>query len=397
MATTDRTGATALADALAGRLRAATFAHLLVRADGESLAAAGLLAAACATTERPYQVSVVRTRADVEARLAAVDEATTTVAIGVAGLDAVDGDGVSPGASNDAPGSSGPGAHPSVTAFEAADALGADPDPALALAGVVAGGATPEDAAPGVVERTDFERRPGVVAPTEDPADALAHTTLAHAPYSGDLEAAEETVAALGDADDRAGVDRRVASVLAIDAVSDEAATERAADAIGRAIHPLSGGPLVTVGGYADVLAALAATTPGRGVALALGADPASSLDAWRAHARSTHEGVRSAETARHDGLLVAHTDGPVEAVARLLRDFRSPEPAVLAVGDGEAALATVEDAGEEATDAGHPTDRIVTAAEAVDGSGLARIEGGYARFDPARASEFVDAVRGAT
>ena len=384
MATTDRTDATASADAVATRLREATFANLLVRADGESLAAAGLLAGACVATETPYQVSVVRTRDEFRARRDAADEAATSLPIGVAD----DRDSDDHGASE----------HPSLTAFEAAEALGADPDPALAFAGVVAGDATPEDAAPAIVGAADAERRSGLASPTADPADALAHTTLAHAEYSGDPDAVEATVESLGDGDD---VDRRLASLLAIDAVSADGATTRAAEAVERAIHPLAAGPMETVEGYADVLGALAATAPGLGAALAVaddeGATRDAAIDVWRDHAVAAHEGVRSADVTRYDGLLVARTEGPVEAVARLLRDFRSPEPAVLAmcrgdVADGEddgtteAALAT--------TDA--PADPIEAAAEAAGGSGLARGTTGYARFDPEREDDLVDAIRGA-
>ena len=363
MATTEENRTTADAD-LAGQLREASFASILARADGEALAAAGLLATGCVATGTPYQVSAVRTREAVETRRAAADEAATVVPVGI-------------------PDTDGPITRPSLEAFEAAADLGGEPDPALALAGVVAGGRTPEAAAPGLEERAGYERRPGIAAPTADLADGLAHTTLVHGPVSGDPEAAEALVADLDDADR----ERRAASLLAIDAVSAEGTTVRAADAVERAIHPLAGGPVETVEGLADVLGALAATAPGRATAMALGDDPEPALEAWRDHAVAVHEAVRGAETARHDGLLVAHVEGPVEAAARLLRDFRSPEPAVLAIGDGEAALAT--------TDA--TAGRIEPAAEAAGGSGLARADAGYARFDPAAEDALVEAVRGAS
>lgn len=355
MAATDRSSADGAHD-LATRVREASFAHLLVRSDGAALAAAGLLADACVAVGVPYQVSAVLTRAGLAER----DDATEGDATIQVGVEAND---------------------PSApAAFEAAEAVGADPDPALALAGVVADGGTPEDAAPELLERSGFERTPGVAAPVADVADALAHSTLAHAPYSGDVEAAEATVAELSADDDR---DRRLASLLAIDAVSQDGTTVRSAGAIERAIHPLAGGPLESVEGYADVLDALAATAPGLAVTLAIGGPAAAALDAWRDHARAAHEGVRAAESSRRDGLLVVETDGPVRAVARLVRDFRSPEPAVLAVGDGEAALATADGT----------AGAIEPAAESAGGSGLAGGDRGYARFDADRTAAFTDAI----
>lgn len=358
MATTDRTDTAAPAEATAARLGEAAFANLVARADGESLAAAGLLAAACESAGTAYQVSPVRTRRELETRLDAADESATTVTVGISGED-------------------GPTDGPARTAFEAADSLGADPDPALALAGVVAGSAD-AGAVPTLAE--EFERQPGLAAPTDDLADALAHTTFAHVDCSGRPDAATALVADVGD-DDPA---RRVASILAIDAVTADGATERTAETVGRAIHPHAGGPFETVEGLADVLAALAVTAPGQAVAIALGADGAPALDVWREHAEAVHEGVRGADTERHAGLLVARTDGPVEAVARLLRDCRSPEPAVLAVAEGEAALATLD----------APADPIERAADEAGGSGLARDNAGYARFDAERTDEFIDAVR---
>jgi len=358
MATTDRTDAAAPAEALADRLHEAAFATLVARADGEALAAAGLLATACESAGTAYQVATVRTRRELETRLEAADESATPVTVGVPDEDGLADD-------------------PAQTAFEAAEALGASPDPAVALAGSVAGGGDPEDA-PALAD--SFDRRPGIAAPTDDLADALAHTVLAHVECSGDPDAASAVVADVGEAD----AARRVASVLAIDAVTADGATERAAETVGRAIHPHAGGPLETVEGLADVLNALATEAPGQAIALALGTGSEPALAVWREHARAVHAAVRDADTERHAGLLVARTDGPVEAVARLLRDCRAPEPAVLAVGGGEAALATVET----------PAEPVVTAAEAVDGSGLARETAGYARFDADHTEDVIEGVR---
>ncbi len=67
-------------------------------------------------------------------------------------------------------------------------------------------------------------------------------------------------------------------------------------------------------------------------------------LAVWREYGRRAHNALEAASTGRYDGLFVVGIDdGPVEAVAALSTAFRSPEPLVLAVGAGEAALATRE------------------------------------------------------
>ena len=84
-----------------------------------------------------------------------------------------------------------------------------------------------------------------------------------------------------------------------------------------------------------------ARTESGTGVALAIGHDVSeAALAAWREHGRRAHEAIAVASTGRYDGLAVVDAgEGPVETIARLVADYRSPEPTVLAVGDGEAAL----------------------------------------------------------
>lgn len=135
------------------------------------------------------------------------------------------------------------------------------------------------------------------------------------------------------------------------------------------------------------MLDALAREQPGRAVAVVLGAevDP---LPVWRDHAERAHAAVRTAETGRYDGLLVARCEGPapVGTVARLLRDYRSPEPVVLSVGDGQAAMTAIPDAG---VDVGATLERV---AGAVGGAAGGTPQRGRAQFDDQQA--FIGATR---
>jgi len=310
---------------VAARLREAGFVRLAAAAHGDALAAAGVLATALASDGVPFQVSVAA-HADPADRST---DADCTVALGGPDVPAdVTIDGVSAPASR--------------TAFEAARALSAEPDATLALAGTIAAGASGS----ALADVAGLERRPGAAVPTDDLADGLAHSTLIHAPFSGDPDAATETLSRIDPEADGAG--RRVASLVALATVEPDDATPRAAECVERALRPFAGGPLRTVGGYADVLDAVVREEPGTAVALALGRTPDGALDAWRTHARRAHVAVRAATTGRYDGLFVGRVDGdvPVWTVARLLRDFRSPEPVVLVATDGFAAAAATPDAG---------------------------------------------------
>ncbi|MFB6097134.1 MAG: exonuclease RecJ [Haloferacaceae archaeon] len=348
-------------DAVAAALADAPFVRIVARADGDALAAAGLLARALRDVDVPFQV---RVDPDPAAQAAtAADE--LTLAVGATAPDAAHSLAATDGAA-------------SVRAFATARALGVEPDPVLGLAGAVAAGVTPgaagSDALLAVAEERDLlERRPGVAVPTRDLGDGLAHSTLLHAPFSG---AMERTRAVLADLDLPAELDadahRRVASLAAVETVGADGATPRSAEAVERALRPYAtpAGPFETVGGYADVLGAVAREQPGTGVALALGratdaeGDGASvaqavrerALDAWREHALLAHTELRDATTGRYDGLFVARLDaagdvGRLATAARLLRDFRSPEPVALVVSDGAAAVTRLD--GEAATEAG--------------------------------------------
>jgi len=366
MSAADRQEPSDRAASLAAACRGAGFVRLTATPDGDALAALGLLARALRTTGTPFQAAVAAFPGE------AGTEADATIGLGTG--------------TGDTGVTDGPLA---PVAYAAARELGDDPDPALALAGAIAAGAIPDadadpdgdaEAADGTTGTAidaadDFDRAPGVAVPTVDPesddcgaaardeaalADGVAHATLVHAPsLSGDPSAARETLAACSDDDGRT-----VASLVACAAVED--APPRAAVAVERALRPRVGGPFGTLGGYADVLDAVARGRPGTAVALALdGAEPAVALDAWRDHGRAAHRAVRAGETARHAGCLVARVrpEAPLGTVARLLWGFRSAEPVVLVLADdGDAAAVHGVDAGEPLRAAATETGATATA-----------------------------------
>jgi hypothetical protein len=357
--------------AVAASLHEARFVRLVATASGDAVAAAGLLARACRGVDVPFQIRV-RERPE----FAPTDD-ELVVSVGTAG-----GDVSIAGPSSLA-----------ETAYDVADSLDGDADQVLGMAGVVAAGDAPsgellEDAeAAGRVER-----RPGVAVPTADLADGLAHSTRLRMPYSGDVERARATLAELNlptDLDDAAH--RRVASAVALDATTTAGAVPAAADAVGDVLRPYAtpDGPFATVGGYADVLDAVARSEPGTGVALTLGHDVrTAALEAWREHASAVHDALAGATTGRYDGLFVARVDGgtpgELATAARLVRAYRSPEPVALVVTEGAAAadgdgadLAAVCEA----------------AASGLDGHGAGTTRQGIARYDT-EVQAFITAFR---
>ncbi len=323
--------------ALAGVLSDAPFVRLVATDDGDALAATGLLARALRERGVPFQARVSRdpvpdaTGDDVAVT---VGSATGTYAV--------------PGVGRPA----------STTAFAVARELGVDPDPVVALAGVVAAGSVPGtdgsgDALSVAEESSAIERRPGVAVPTADLATGLAASTLIRTPDSGDPEAAGATLASLDlpaelDADDH----RRLASLVAVDVAAMRDASTRAASAVERALRPYAvttDRPVETVGGFADVLDVLAREAPGTGVAIVLATDPAevpwtAAIDAWRAHGLAAHRALDDATTGRYDGCIVARADAApsvLPTVARLVRDFRSPEPVAIALDETSGRIAT--------------------------------------------------------
>ncbi|WP_049901523.1 hypothetical protein [Natrinema sp. J7-1] len=328
-------------------LESAGFVRLIARADGDAIAASGLLANALDDRETPFQVTVGRTVTERSERARApTTDGDVTGVVGAADA-AADGEHVFELEATDRPAA--------LEAIDLVPELGATPDPVLALAGVVAGGSDPgagetEWLLETARERGLLERRPGVAVPTADLVDGLAHSTRLRTPWSGDPDATREALSGVdtGDPDALDADDHRaIGSLVALDTVGADEATDAAAETIGRALRPYAtpASPFATLGGFADVLEALARTDPGTGTALVLGHDlrePA--LDAWRERGRRAHAALEGASTGRYDGLFVVGIDdGPVEAGAAIAAAYRSPEPAVLTVGNGEAAIATRE------------------------------------------------------
>ena len=331
---TEATSATPAPDALADVLADAPFVRLVATDDGDALAAAGLLARALRTVDTPFQVRVSRDPVP-----DAVDDGVT-VAVGTErGPHAI----------------SGAGQPASTDAFAVSRALGVEPDPVVALAGVVAAGSIPGTDGSGdaldAAEASDrVHRRPGVALPTADLAAGLAASTLIRTSYSGDPEAARAALADLGlPADLDADAHRKLASLVAVDVADAPDASARAASAVERALRPYAtDGPFETVGGYADVFDALAREAPGTGIALALDADPsndvrAAALDAWRTHGLAAHRALDDATTGRYDGCVIARidaSDAVLPTIARLVRDFGSPEPVAVVVDESAGRLA---------------------------------------------------------
>lgn len=374
MSTTSRSDGTAPGAVVAASLRDAEFVRLIGAAHGDALAALGVLTDALDATGTPFQatVSALPSSAD------RATDADLALALGRPSLDAdltLGVDGVA-----------------SRLAYEIARTVApsdAEVDPVLALAGAVAAGALPGDIVD-AAKAAGIERRPGLAGPTGDPVDAVAYSTLLHTPVSGDSGAAADLIADVDTASMDGTARRRVASLVALAVAGDEAATRRGSEAVERFLRPYAGGPFGTVGGYADVLDALARTRPGLGVALAVGGcDEAAALDAWRDHGRRAHAAIREATTGRYDGLVAVRCedDAPVGTVARLVCEFRSPEPVVLAVADGEAATVRTTDA---TVDLGAT---VEGAADAVSGTGAGSPSRARARFDGG-ATEFVAAFR---
>ncbi|SEQ52341.1 exonuclease [Natrinema salaciae] len=377
-------------------LESAGFVRLVARADGDGLAASGLLATALDERGTPFQVTVCRTVADRTERVRTpTNEGDVTVVVGTADA-AADPDDLVRLAATDRPAT--------LEAVDLVREIGATPEPVLALAGVVAGGSEPgagesEWLLEIARERGLLEQRPGVAVPTADPIDGVAHSTRLRAPWSGDLDAAREALSDAfdGDHDGLDADDRRaIGSLVALDAVGADGASDAAAETVGRAVRPYAtpDAPFETIGGFADVLEALARTDPGTGTALAMGHDVCdAALDGWRAHGRRAHAALADASTGRYDGLFVVGIDdGPVEAVARIAAATRSPEPAVLAVGAGEAAIATRDAASLGATVEGVARELAAPQQEADaatgDDSGIdvaydVGHRRGYLRYDP--------------
>lgn len=354
------------------RLESADFVRIVTRADGDGLAAAGLLARTLTDRETPFQVTVGETIGDRTARLQPSDDRTPgTVSVAIGPHDAgADTDTDTDADAADVVSLETETRPATLAAAELARDLEGSADPVLTLAGTIAAGIEPgagesEWVLESALESGQLERRPGVGVPTADVVDGLAASMGCLAPWSGDEGAVVDALEGLGvdvaiDGDDNGdaidpdldpNTHPTIGSAVALDVVGDDDASEHAATAIGRFLRPYAitdGRPFATLEGYADVLEATAALEAGTGVALAMGHEAGKpALEAWRTCGRRVHAAIDDASTGRYDGLFVVDVgDAPVRPAARLVLAYRSPEPAVLALGDGEAALATRDASG---------------------------------------------------
>lgn len=366
---------------LATAMREASFVRLKGRADGDALAAVGLLARACTAIDVPFKARIAATDGQVERRSAT--DSGTGISVGTA----------LPGETLSVPADS---KSATATAAVVARSLDVEIDTPLALAGALAGGAAPrtvDSILPADIEIPN--RRPGVAVPTTAIAEDVAHSTMLFGPFSGRPEVARRLVSAARDDEDTnddgnqssneksktpvtAETARRLASLVAIEVAGDAAANALAGSSIETGLQPHApGGPFATVVGYADVLDALSRAAPGTGLGLAItGAGKQAALAIWRDHALAAHRGVRTASTSRYDGLMVARQESeiPVITTARLLADFRSPEPLVLVLCDGDAGLVAKPDTTP-------PRSALRDAARQCDGEAGAVARGGYAQF----------------
>ncbi|MGM0605957.1 MAG: exonuclease RecJ [Halobacteriota archaeon] len=326
-------------EATATALAEAPFVSVQVAPDGDSIAATGVLVDGLARVDVPFHVRAIEPFDRAAETTPSDSDDAISVTIGPVST---------PGDHHLA--SAGDARPASVTAFEIVRGFDIEPDPIRALAGVVAAGRSPGDAASGPIleaatRRGLVDNRPGVAIPIADLADGLAHSTLFHAPFSGDVNATTAMLAEvdlptdLGDA-----AHTRLASRIAIDATGgDREAPARAVESLERALRPLETptGPLETIAGFADVLETTATAAPGTAVAFGVypghEASRDSALEAWRTHAAATHETIAAAHTGRYAGLFVARisTDQPsiLQTAARIISATRSPEPIVLVLG----------------------------------------------------------------
>ncbi|MFP8888973.1 exonuclease [Natrialbaceae archaeon A-CW2] len=351
-------------------LESADFVRIVTRTDGDGLAAAGLLARELSRREIPFQVSVGTTIADRTKRVQAgnaADDGSVTVAIGAIESTEDAESGPASNARADTQRTISLERTDRPATLESANLLGdlgSEPGLILTLAGTIAAGIEPgagetEWLLERALDGNVLERRPGVSVPTTDPVDGLAHSMACLAPWSGDVDATEKALESVPTALEHPAalsVDdhRDIGSLVALDAVGHDEAVDAAGAAVGRFLRPyaLSDGPFATLGGFAEVLEATAQIEPGTGVALAMGhgaREPA--LETWRACGKQVHDAIDTATTSRYGGLFALDCAGhastarplPVRSIARLVAAYRSPEPAVLAVGSKSAALAVRE------------------------------------------------------
>lgn len=362
------------------------FARITAYPDGDSVAAAGIIAQACSALGVPF-----RLRAGTPTSPPDTDADTTVIVVGHHRPVSDEHD-IHIGGSGAA----------SKRALDATRDINAvESNPVLALAGLTTLPA-PVDDTGGDIRRLAADlgylsQRPGVATATQDLMDGLANALTIHAPFSGRPDRAQAHLAELQlpvemDVDGQRRLEAFVATAVS------PASRPSGRQALETAIRPLAitDGRFQTVAGYGDVLRAVARDAPGLGFGLLLGGvDDAEALEVLAEHAQTAHRCVRRAEVFEYDGFAVARVDDDtltddrlaavLPTVARLVRDYRTPAATCYAVTDGYAAGAT------RTSDAVGP--QVQATARSLDGAGQARQHLGEARFDGS-AEEFVRALQ---
>ncbi len=402
-----RTAADSAPAGVVSLLREAAFVRLVATQTGDSLAAAGLVAEALRASSIPFKIETISPDSPGHINVDAGPADAVCVSVGT---DETTADTSISGYPQPA----------SSTAFAVAREFDGEPDPVLALAGVVAAGSMlgTDSSGAALAAAKDCERvsrHPGVAFPTPAWGRDLCSSTLLRVPASGDPESAERLLDefALGEVvdpenGDPAGADnhsdddrRRLASALAVEVTRCEVVSDRGAAAVERVLRPyVTDEPFASVGGYADILSALALEAPGQGLALMLATDPQparkQALDIWRSHGRAAHRGLDEATIGRYDGATVFRVSAAsttLPTIARLARDFQSPEPAVIALTDESESDPDYTDAVVITTEPREIGDVTASAAAETGGVGGGTAMRGRARIQGDK-TEFVAAVR---
>lgn len=336
MATTGTPTAASEPADLANTLDGSALARIQSRADGDGLAAAAILGNALAELGIPRHLSV---SPDVEPTNPDTETEAGAVTIDVRTLDAA--------CNNNSL---------ALCAYETAVAMGADPDPGMAIGGAITAHVTPRGNALADAEAQGLTERPGVAIPTPDLVSGLAHSSWLRAPFSGDEDATadfldEHALRPIDGTEDR----KRLASAIAF-IVTESMAQERTTDALASALGPqTSPTAFETVGGYADVLRAVAARAPGVGLAALLDeVDEAALLDHWRSYGDAVHEAVSNISTDSDIATGIVEEVRPAD-VARLAHAYCVETKRVSVTGPTSIALAANDDAATSLLEAEFP------------------------------------------
>lgn len=311
MATTDGSSGLSGSDEEASRLATASFVQLRASPSVDGLIAAGLLRDVLETRRIPYKFAVSMAPAESSGDALTVWTGTQSIPR--------DGIHLEAGAATE-------------KAAELMASLGRDPEPERVAIGTVFTETSPHGFG---------DPQPGLGLPVEDPRDGLAHSTLVHASYSGDVETVDAVLENANNLEDR-----EIASLVALTSLEDPGLPPMAGEAIQRLLGPtaIEWGPYPTVEGTADVLDVLAETDPGVALALACGqaSGSVSVLEQWRSTARDIHESLRNLTLEGPEGLAVLEVDHAAVAVtARLLRAFHDVPRTVVVYTDDRVAAAS--------------------------------------------------------